>query len=155
MKTPPSDPDEEARVRGIAEQCWLGPLCLLFWVLVILGCIHGCVKGAECKLAWDAPDAAQNVVKWKIYVGLEYTEVSLPFASVTLPVDWVSMIAVVAVNQSGLVSAPAMIEVVPFVPSFPQPGTLTGWVRHENKTVFREKRHCDFARWGYPKFDLP
>ena len=36
MKPMPTDEEEESRAKGIAEQCWLGPICLLFWVIVVV-----------------------------------------------------------------------------------------------------------------------
>ena len=53
MKQEPTDDQEEDRARSLAEQCWLGPLCLLFWAIIIIGFIHGCAKGAECSLPFD------------------------------------------------------------------------------------------------------
>lgn len=51
MNQPPSDDEERDRSRSLAEQCWLGPICLLFWAIVILAFIHGCAKGAEFPMA--------------------------------------------------------------------------------------------------------
>lgn len=109
MKPEPSDREEETRARGIAEQCWLGPLCLLFWVILILGFIHGCVKGAEVTLAWDANDPAQRVEKYRVYLGLELlAEVTGTTARVILP-DAPCEIAVVAINSEGT-SPPAFLK---------------------------------------------
>jgi len=106
MKPELPDREEENRARGLAEQCWLGPLCLLFWVIVILAYIHGCARGAECRLAWDTqPDAS----KWRVYLGLDLlAEVTTPAATITLP-DAPCVVSVVAVNDAGQ-SPPATLR---------------------------------------------
>jgi hypothetical protein len=106
MKTELPDSDEETRAKGIAEQCWLGPICLLFWVVVILTVVHGCAYGAECTLAWNSQSDA---AKWRVYLGIELlAEVTQPTAMVTLP-DQPCTLAVVAVNDAGQ-SPPATIR---------------------------------------------
>lgn len=105
---PPTDEQEEDRARSLAEQCWLGPLCLAFWVLCILACIHGCVRGAECKLEWNPqPDAT----RFRVYCGIDLlAEVLSPQTSVTVTLpDAPCTVSVVAINNYG-VSAPASLK---------------------------------------------
>ena len=87
MKQEPTDEQESDRARSLAEQCWLGPLCLLFWAIVIIGFIHGCAKGAECTVAWQLPHAGDPpVTAWRIYRGLELlAETAIPQATIRLP----------------------------------------------------------------------
>ena len=110
MKPEPSDKDEETRARGLAEQCWLGPLCLVFWVLVIMAAIHGC-HAAECTLAWDANNPAEHISEYRLYCGLDLLA-SVPgtvtTAKVTLP-DAACTVAIVAINAVGT-SPPATLR---------------------------------------------
>ena len=109
MKQELPDKDEETRARGLAEQCWLGPICLLFWTIVILSYIHGCARGAECAIAWNPSPAAENVTKYRVYLGLDMlAEVTTPAATVNLP-DAPCTISVVAVNAAGQ-SPPASLR---------------------------------------------
>ena len=111
MKQEPTDEQESDRARSLAEQCWLGPLCLLFWAIIIIGFIHGCAKGAECTVAWQLPHAGDPpVTSWRIYRGLDLlAETAIPQATIRLP-DAPCIIAVCAVNESGQ-SAPTTLQV--------------------------------------------
>ena len=125
MKPEPTDEDEAARSRTLFEQHWLGPLCLLFWVIVIMAAFHGCAMGAECRIAWN-PAPESNVVKWRVFRGtMQLAEVTTNAATLDLPTDADSTIAVHAVNTSGLMSAPATMTVIPAIPQ--DSGLLTTW----------------------------
>jgi len=148
MNTNPTNQDEETRCKGIAEQCWLGPICLLFWVIAIMCFIHGCARGAECKLAWDAPPAAEMVTSWKIYRGIELlATTNTASATVDLPTHQRSTLTVIAVNAGGT-SKPTTITVVPFVPQYSE--DLRNWNLREKNTMFVEAKPKMFARFSFP-----
>ncbi|MFO0204133.1 MAG: hypothetical protein ACK528_13495 [Alphaproteobacteria bacterium] len=145
----PSDKDEETRCKGIAEQCWLGPICLLFWVIAIMGFIHGCARGAECKLAWDHPPYHERVTHWEIFRGIErLATVHEPCATLDLPTDRRSTLTVAAVNAAGH-SSPVNITVVPFVPQTSV--NLANWNSSLQKTIFVEASPRMFARFSFPR----
>lgn len=74
------------------------------------------VMGAECRLEWDHTPAdrqrivAEKVVKWRVFCGLDLlAEVATTSATVQLP-DGPCEIAVVAINDVGLLSTPAKLK---------------------------------------------
>jgi hypothetical protein len=110
MRQEPTDEQEEDRSRNICEQCWLGPMCLLFWVLVILACIHGCVKGAECTFEWNANPATEQVTEYRLYCGITLLAITQnTFVTVELP-DQGCEVSLVAINANGT-SKPATLKV--------------------------------------------
>jgi len=110
---PPTDKQEEDRARSLTEQCWLGPLCLVFWSIVIVAVFYGCsAKGGEVTLAWDANQPTEQVTGYRLYLGLDLlAEVAAPAtqATVTLP-DGPCEVSIVAVNAAGT-SPPASLKV--------------------------------------------
>lgn len=101
--------ERDSRDWSLGEQYWLGPLCLLIWVVGILLMIHGCSFGAECKLAWDAAPASEQVTSYKVYVGIDcVATTNTNSATVNLP-DQPCTVGVVACNASGQ-STPALIN---------------------------------------------
>jgi hypothetical protein len=148
-----SDPNSPER-KTLAEQWIVGASLMVFWAVMIMAFFWGCqpCPAAECRITWDMPSPTEQVTRWEIYRGIDIIATSTaPTNSATLELStsWCSLIAVRAVNSAGK-SAPAMLEIVPWVPQFPAPGTLEGWVRYESKTVFRERRDKDFGRYAYP-----
>ena len=104
MKRLPPDWEEENRSKRLFEQCWLGPLCLLFWVIVIIAAFHGCTgnaKGAECTMEWDVNPVTDQVVSYRIYLGITLlAETPNTSATVQLP-DAPCEVSLVAVNANG------------------------------------------------------
>ena len=149
MKPYPPDDEEEDRARSIFEQCWLGPLCLLFWVVLIVGCFHGCTaKAAECKLAWNPAPSAELVTSWKVYRGIDLlATVTEPSATLDLAADLRSTLSIVAINTAGS-SPPAILTVVPFTPRHSE--DLRNWTAHPSKVVFIEAKPHMFANFSFP-----
>lgn len=68
-------------------------------------------SAAECKLAWDAAPIAEQVTKYRVYLGITLlAEVETNAATVLLP-DAPCEIAVVAINAAGT-SPPASMRVI-------------------------------------------
>lgn len=94
---------------AISEQWWFGLLVMVLLGLAVAS-IPRC-SGAECTLVWNEPPAAEQVVKWRVYRGIELlAEVTTPSATITLP-DQPCEVSVVAVNAVGT-SPPATIRLV-------------------------------------------
>lgn len=112
MKPEPTDEQEQDRARSLFEQCWLGPLCLAFWVIVIVAVFYGCsAKGAECRIAWNQPPADQQITKWRIYVGtVLLAEPTTPTGTLVILPNAPCEVAVMAINSVGT-SPPATMKV--------------------------------------------
>ena len=139
MKPEPTDQEEQTRSRSICEQCWLGPLCLAFWVIIILACIHGCVRGAECRIAWNASTGATDYRVWR---GIEcLATVTDTHAVLTLPDEPVTL-TVTARNSAGESAHSAPL---PLVAVTVQESTdLMAW--GAVRTIYREKQAIRFYR---------
>ena len=142
MRREPTDNEEEERARSICEQCWLGPLCLLFWVLVIVGFIHGCARGGEVKIAWDANNADQQVTDYRVWRGIEcIATVQSNTATVTLPDEPVTL-TLTARNVNGESAHSAPMHVVAI--TVQESPDLKAW--GATRTIHREKKPSMFYR---------
>lgn len=59
--------DSDDRRETIAEQWWVGIVCMLFWAAAIFIFIKSCAHGAEVALSWNQPPSGPLVSQWKIY----------------------------------------------------------------------------------------
>ena len=141
------DEQEQARSRSLCEQCWLGPILLVFWALVIGAVFYGCsAKGAECKLEWLPAAPADQVTEWRVFRGIEpLATVSQPAATLDLPVDSKSTLSVFAVNVLG-VSPAATITVLAAIPQ--DSADLRTWNSH--RPFFYEDGAKHFFRFHIP-----
>ena len=88
-------------------------ITMLFLLLCITACLIKCsgAWGAECTIAWNPSPAAENVTKYRVYLGLDMlAEIAAPTtqATVTLP-DAPCVVSVCAVNAAGQ-SPPASLR---------------------------------------------
>jgi len=45
----------------LAERWWVGCGLMLFWAVMVMVIAHGCARGGEVTIAWDAPPAGEEV----------------------------------------------------------------------------------------------
>jgi hypothetical protein len=109
MKAELPDDEERANAKDLACRCWLGPILLAFWALVIVAVFYGCTaNGGQCKLAWTPQEDA---VEYRIYCGIDLlTATADSQATVTLP-DGPCALAFVAVDTAGNTSTPTSFKI--------------------------------------------
>lgn len=111
-------PPRTERERIIAEQCWVGIACLLFWAVIVMGLFRSC-SGAT--LQWN-PNPEADVTGYKVYQ-LGSPNVLLASTSATTAEVTVSagdVVAVSAVSPSGESALSAPVTVPMTSPELPR-----------------------------------
>ena len=97
--------------RPAGEQWWGGFLALIVLAGVIMAVFFGCsAKGASCNLAWNANAPDEQVVKYRITLGIAVLAETGHLEAVVILPDAPCQIAIQAINIYGLISEPASLK---------------------------------------------